>query len=68
MLHVTAANDAALQCDLTLHRLECAEHLPVSGQEAAPAAATLAEVVISVLILSGRDCCACVERFTCQGL
>ncbi|KAL0039958.1 hypothetical protein WJX79_000037 [Trebouxia sp. C0005] len=44
MLHVTAANDAALQCDLTLHRLECAEHLPVSGQEAAPAAATLAEV------------------------
>ncbi|KAL0044023.1 hypothetical protein WJX82_003156 [Trebouxia sp. C0006] len=43
-LHVTAANDAALQCDLTLYRLECAEHLPVSGQEAAPAAATLAEV------------------------
>jgi len=50
-LHVTAANDAALQCDLTLYRLECAEHLPVSGQEAAPAAATLAEVVISALMI-----------------
>ena len=43
-LRVTAANDAALQCHLSLYRLECAEHLPVSGQEAAPAAATLAEV------------------------
>ena len=43
-LRVTAANDAALQCNLSLYRLECAEHLPVSGQEAAPAAATLAEV------------------------
>lgn len=44
-IHVTAANDAALQCNLTLYRLECAEHLPVSGQEAAPAAATLSEVI-----------------------
>ena len=43
-LRLTAANDAAIQCDLTLYRLECAEHLPVSGREAAPAAATLAEV------------------------
>ena len=43
-LRVIAANDAALQCNLSLYRLECAEHLPVSGQEAAPAAATLAEV------------------------
>lgn len=44
-IHVTAASDAALQCNLTLYRLECAEHLPVSGQEAAPAAATLSEVI-----------------------
>ncbi len=33
----------------------------MSGQEAAPAAATLAEVVISVLMLPGRNCHACVE-------
>lgn len=43
-LHVTAANDAVLQCKLNVQRLECAEHLPVSGLEAAPAAATLPEV------------------------
>ena len=43
-----------------LYRLECAEHLPVSGQEAAPAAATLAEVVISVLMVPGKSCHACV--------
>ena len=48
-LHVTAANDAALQCNLSLYRLECAEHLPVSGQEAVPAAATLAEVSLTTL-------------------
>ena len=43
-LRIKAGNDAAIQCNLSLYRLECAEHLPVSGQEAAPAAATLAEV------------------------
>ena len=49
-LRVIAANDAALQCNLSLYRLECAEHLPVSGQEAAPAAATLAEVALHLLL------------------
>lgn len=49
-LRVTAANDAAIQCNLSLYRLECAEHLPVSGQEAAPAAATLAEVRIIIVV------------------
>lgn len=49
-LCVTAANDAALQCNLSLYRLECAEHLPVSAQEAAPAAATLAEVSLAIII------------------
>lgn len=49
-LCVTAANDAAIQCNLSLYRLECAEHLPVSGQEAAPAAATLAEVRIMIVV------------------
>ena len=43
-LHVTTANDAVLHCKLSVHRLECAEHLPVSDHEAVPAAATLAEV------------------------
>lgn len=41
---VTAANDDAVRCELGIYRLECAEHLPVSGSDAAPAAATLAEV------------------------
>ena len=43
-LAVTAANDSAVRCQLGIYRLECAEHLPVSGPNAAPAAATLAEV------------------------
>ena len=43
-LAVTAVNDAAVKCQLSIYRLECAEHLPVSGSDAAPAAATLAEV------------------------
>ena len=43
-LAVTAINDSAMRCQLSLYQLECAEHLPVSASDAAPAAATLAEV------------------------
>lgn len=43
---VTAVNDNAVKCELGIYRLECAEHLPVSGTDAAPAAATLAEVSV----------------------
>ena len=43
-LTVTAINDSAVKCQLSLYQLECAEHLPVSATDAAPATATLAEV------------------------
>ena len=64
-MRVTASNDGAMQCNLSLHRLECAEHLPVSGLEAAPAAATLAEVMLWGLPLHRLEC---AEHLPVSGL